>query len=124
MNQEMSQKAIRNLDKAIGPFCTSLRYGYDFDEDEFQTLCDALRECAKEWKSEDCIPKIAFSLLVDLPSIVRDFSSDNYEGSDEWPKVEKASQVIYELVMEAAGSGLDNATVQQYLGDFDKSQET
>lgn len=95
----MANNPLDALDESAETFTTGLRLGDGFDEEKFQSLCDALRACAELWAAEESIPKSAAMLLVDLwPSIQA--CSYLYSGR-EADRIMKAADSIADLTRSA-----------------------
>jgi len=88
----MGNDLIGKLLAASEGFLVPLRMRDGFDEDAFSRLCEALRKCQEEWRTQDWIPKRAVSILVDLFSLTLG-CVDSYTGAT----AERVRRAAYDL---------------------------
>lgn len=84
------------LADAWGDYIVALRSNEGFQEDLYDRLAGALRECAAEWQDADSIPKLAANVLVDIVSV-----SQSAAGAYDEPvrkRIMDASFELYDLV--------------------------
>ena len=97
---------VHNLYVALAPFIDMLLEGKDFDDEKYKKLINALELCKREWAFQDCIPKVAFSLLLDLPKGIEDCIV-LYANESSAQRVREAYLVIHTLLAEVASVDLD-----------------
>ena len=72
--------------------------GHGFDEDDFQSLCDALVICAEAWRSAEHIPKAGAGALVEL-ILVLEPVVDMYKG-EEAKRIRAGTSTLVDLVLK------------------------
>ena len=101
----MNKELIVELFASAETLLSTLRLGEPLIDQQFQSLCDVLKQCTKEWENMDFIPKIAFGLLVDLPGAIEDSVSFYKNGEAE--KVMDWYVTIHALVVDSASLDLE-----------------
>jgi hypothetical protein len=62
----MVDSVEQRLAQASGDFLVALRMNDGFQSNLYDALTSVLSECAVQWQSEDCIPRLAVNVMVDL----------------------------------------------------------
>jgi hypothetical protein len=83
----MRSEVIDRLSVASSAFYVPLRMGEGFRQEDFEELCEALRDFGAVWGNLDEVPKKVAIILVDLPSAI-EACSYAYEG-------EISDQILY-----------------------------
>jgi hypothetical protein len=61
---------VDDLVDAALAFTLALRSREGFNDELYGKLVDALTRCAQEWRDEECIPRLAVNVLVDVQPVM------------------------------------------------------
>lgn len=88
----------QRLEEAANDFIVPLRLGDGFNEESFQSLCEAVRAFNEEWRSEKVLPKAGVLVLIDLPRMV-DACHTLYQA-EERQRVIDSSMELVDVILE------------------------
>ena len=95
MNEALKTKILNNK------FVELLRTETVIDQNEYQPLCEALKDLAKAWKGASSIDKVLMQDLYVLPQIAKNVAESLVEHQPEM------AQKIEEMAMELDALVLD-----------------
>ncbi|WP_424187902.1 hypothetical protein ACOBQX_08585 [Actinokineospora sp. G85] len=93
----MSDAVDRLLD-AWGDYIVALRSNEGFKEDLYDRLFSVLRECEREWRDTEAIPKPGVNVLVDIVSVSQAVADSYPEPVRQ--RIYDASFELYDQIIE------------------------
>lgn len=97
--------ATDRLVEAWDDYIVPLRSNEGFQEERYEALAAALRNCASEWRDAESIPRLAANVLVDVVPLSQ-AAAEAYEEPVR-QQIMDASFTLYDLVIECVGSEPD-----------------
>lgn len=79
-------------------YVVALRSNEGFQEDLYNALVQALRDCAHEWRHADSIPKLAANVLADIVPLSQAAAGAYAEPTRK--RIMDASFELYDLITE------------------------
>ena len=89
----MIDKNIDLLESSFSDFAVPLRMGVGFNDELFNKFCNIVKVCKEQWAHQECIPKRAVQLLVDI-----------------YPAMLSSSHFYNESINEEINKGIDDVT--------------
>ncbi|WP_153031051.1 hypothetical protein [Amycolatopsis sp. YIM 10] len=87
------------LETASGDFLVALRANEGFQQDLYDALTAALRDCATAWEGADTLPRAAVGVLVDLVPATQGAAEAYPEPVKQ--QVYDASYELHDLITDA-----------------------